>query len=144
VRNSCASGIATTMKRAWRHHEEVITDLVRREIHSYKQLPVNFYQIQFKFRDEIRPSSGHALPGVHHEDGYTFDVDEAGADKSYEIMRQTYSSIFQRCGLKFRSLTRIQEASAGAFLRNTCSRRYRRGPDRHLLEMRIRSQHGKG
>jgi prolyl-tRNA synthetase len=92
-------------------HEEVITDLVRREIHSYKQLPVNFYQIQFKFRDEIRPRFGvMRCREFIMKDGYTFDVDEAGADKSYEIMRRTYSRIFQRCGLKFR----IVDADSGS------------------------------
>ncbi len=92
-------------------HEEVITDIVRREIHSYKQLPVNFYQIQFKFRDEIRPRFGvMRCREFIMKDGYTFDRDEAGADKSYEIMRQTYSRIFQRCGLKFK----IVEADSGS------------------------------
>ncbi len=92
-------------------HEEVITDLVRREIHSYKQLPVNFYQIQFKFRDEIRPRFGvMRCREFIMKDGYTFDIDEAGADKSYEIMRRTYSRIFQRCGLKFK----VVEADSGS------------------------------
>jgi prolyl-tRNA synthetase len=92
-------------------HEEVITDLVRREIHSYKQLPVNFYQIQFKFRDEIRPRFGvMRCREFIMKDGYTFDIDEAGAEKSYEIMRQTYSRIFQRCGLKFK----VVEADSGS------------------------------
>ena len=97
-------------------HEEVITDLVRREIHSYKQLPVNFYQIQFKFRDEIRPRFGvMRCREFIMKDGYTFDVDEAGADKSYEIMRQTYSSIFQRCGLKFKIVDADSGSIGGSF-----------------------------
>jgi len=97
-------------------HEEVITDLVRREIHSYKQLPVNFYQIQFKFRDEIRPRFGvMRCREFIMKDGYTFDVDEAGADKSYEIMRQTYSRIFQRCGLKFKIVDADSGSIGGSF-----------------------------
>jgi prolyl-tRNA synthetase len=97
-------------------HEEVITDLVRREIHSYKQLPVNFYQIQFKFRDEIRPRFGvMRCREFIMKDAYTFDVDEAGADKSYEIMRQTYSRIFQRCGLKFKIVYADSGSIGGSF-----------------------------
>ena len=97
-------------------HEEVITDLVRREIHSYKQLPVNFYQIQFKFRDEIRPRFGvMRCREFIMKDGYTFDVDEAGADRSYEIMRQTYSRIFQRCGLKFKIVDADSGSIGGSF-----------------------------
>jgi prolyl-tRNA synthetase len=97
-------------------HEEVITDLVRKEIHSYKQLPVNFYQIQFKFRDEIRPRFGvMRCREFIMKDGYTFDVDEAGADKSYEIMRRTYSRIFQRCGLKFKIVDADSGSIGGSF-----------------------------
>jgi prolyl-tRNA synthetase len=97
-------------------HEEVITDIVRREIHSYKQLPVNFYQIQFKFRDEIRPRFGvMRCREFIMKDGYTFDKDEVGADKSYEIMRQTYSRIFQRCGLKFKIVEADSGSIGGAF-----------------------------
>ena len=92
-------------------HEEVITDLVRREIHSYKQMPVNLYQIQTKFRDEIRPRFG-LMRGREFimKDAYSFDVDEEGADRSYEIMNETYTRIFQRCGLRFRAV----EADTGA------------------------------
>jgi prolyl-tRNA synthetase len=97
-------------------HEEVITDIVRREIQSYKQLPVNFYQIQFKFRDEIRPRFGvMRCREFIMKDGYTFDKDEVGADKSYEIMRQTYSRIFQRCGLKFKIVEADSGSIGGAF-----------------------------
>ena len=86
-------------------HEEVITDLVRREIHSYKQMPVNLYQIQTKFRDEIRPRFG-LMRGREFimKDAYSFDVDEEGAERSYEIMNETYTRIFQRCGLRFRAV----------------------------------------
>jgi prolyl-tRNA synthetase len=86
-------------------HEEVITDLVRREIHSYKQMPINLYQIQTKFRDEIRPRFG-LMRGREFimKDAYSFDVDEEGANRSYEIMHEAYTRIFQRCGLRFRAV----------------------------------------
>lgn len=86
-------------------HEEVITDLVRREIHSYKQMPVNFYQIQTKFRDEIRPRFG-VMRGREFimKDAYSFDVDEDGAERSYKAMYEAYERIFQRCGLRFRAV----------------------------------------
>jgi prolyl-tRNA synthetase len=84
-------------------HEEVITDLVRREIRSYRQLPVNFYQIQTKFRDEIRPRFG-LMRGREFimKDAYSFDADEAGAAESYRKMYDAYMAIFSRCGLTFR------------------------------------------
>ncbi|MDY6970757.1 MAG: proline--tRNA ligase [Thermodesulfobacteriota bacterium] len=86
-------------------HEEVITDFVRKEIHSYKQMPINFYQIQTKFRDEIRPRFGlmRAREFIM-KDSYSFDVDEDGANHSYEVMYETYNRIFRRCGLKFRAV----------------------------------------
>jgi len=86
-------------------HEEVITDLVRREIHSYKQMPINLYQIQTKFRDEIRPRFG-LMRGREFimKDAYSFDVDEESANRSYEIMHEAYTRIFQRCGLRFRAV----------------------------------------
>ncbi|RLB23184.1 MAG: proline--tRNA ligase [Deltaproteobacteria bacterium] len=92
-------------------HEEVITDLVRREIRSYKQMPVNFYQIQTKFRDEIRPRFG-LMRGREFimKDAYSFDVDEEAANKSYERMYEAYTRIFTRCGLRFRAV----EADTGA------------------------------
>jgi len=92
-------------------HEEVITDLVRREIHSYKQMPVNFYQIQTKFRDEIRPRFG-IMRGREFimKDAYSFDADEKGAEKSYERMYEAYHNIFRRCGLRFRAV----EADTGS------------------------------
>ncbi|MBW2615669.1 MAG: proline--tRNA ligase [Deltaproteobacteria bacterium] len=86
-------------------HEEIITDLVRKEIQSYKQMPVNFYQIQTKFRDEIRPRFG-LMRGREFimKDAYSFDVDDEGANRSYEIMHEAYANIFRRCGLKFRAV----------------------------------------
>ena len=91
-------------------HEEVITDLVRREIKSYRQLPVNLYQIQTKFRDEIRPRFG-LMRGREFimKDAYSFDRNEEEAKASYERMRQTYKRIFERCGLR----TKPVEAESG-------------------------------
>jgi prolyl-tRNA synthetase len=92
-------------------HEEVVTDIARRELQSYRQLPVNLYQIQTKFRDEIRPRFG-LMRGREFvmKDAYSFDMDDAGASKSYEKMREAYFRIFERCGLDFRAV----EADSGA------------------------------
>jgi prolyl-tRNA synthetase len=86
-------------------HEEVVTDIVRREVRSYRQLPLNLYQIQGKFRDEIRPRFG-LMRGREFimKDAYSFDLDEKGADVAYEKMYQAYRRIFERCGLKFRAV----------------------------------------
>jgi len=86
-------------------HEEVITDLFRREVRSYRQLPLNFYQIQTKFRDEIRPRFG-LMRGREFimKDAYSFDGDEAGAKTSYQKMYDAYTRIFTRCGLTFRAV----------------------------------------
>jgi prolyl-tRNA synthetase len=86
-------------------HEEVITDLFRREVRSYRQLPANFYQIQTKFRDEIRPRFG-LMRGREFimKDAYSFDLDEAGAKLSYQKMYDAYTRIFTRCGLTFRAV----------------------------------------
>jgi len=91
-------------------HEEVITDIVRREVKSYRQVPLNLYQIQTKFRDEIRPRFG-LMRGREFimKDAYSFDLDEAGADVSYDKMYHAYRRIFERCGLKFRAV----EADSG-------------------------------
>ncbi len=86
-------------------HEEVITDLARRELRSYKQLPVNFYQIQFKFRDEIRPRFGVMRAREFlMKDAYSFHADEAGLRAGYRAMYDAYSRIFTRLGLKFRAV----------------------------------------
>ena len=84
-------------------HEEVITDLIRREVRSYRQLPLNCYQIQTKFRDEIRPRFG-LMRGREFimKDAYSFDRDEEGARLSYQKMYDAYTAIFTRCGLTFR------------------------------------------
>jgi len=84
-------------------HEEVITDVARRELRSYKQLPVNFYQIQTKFRDEIRPRFGVMRSREFiMKDAYSFDLDQAGLEQSYARMHAAYTAIFERLGLKFR------------------------------------------
>ena len=92
-------------------HEEIITDIARRQVSSYKQLPVNLYQIQVKFRDEIRPRFGimRAREFIM-KDAYSFDRDEKTALESYKIMFNTYTRIFERIGFKFRSV----EADSGA------------------------------
>ena len=86
-------------------HEEVITDIARKEIRSYKQLPLNFYQIQTKFRDEIRPRFGvmRAREFVM-KDAYSFHTNLASLEQTYQVMYQTYSNIFNRLGLKFRAV----------------------------------------
>lgn len=92
-------------------HEEVITAIARDGIKSYKQMPVNLYQIQSKFRDEIRPRFG-LLRGREFimKDAYSFDVDEKGLDKEYENMSQAYTKIFKRCGLE----TKMVQSDTGA------------------------------
>ncbi|MGB7574567.1 MAG: proline--tRNA ligase [Thermodesulfobacteriota bacterium] len=86
-------------------HEEVITDIARKEIRSYRQMPLNLYQIQTKFRDEIRPRFGvmRAREFIM-KDAYSFDVDEKGVDESYRKMIEAYTRIFTRCGLKFKAV----------------------------------------
>ena len=84
-------------------HEEVITDVARRELRSYKQLPVNWYQVQTKFRDEIRPRFGVMRSREFiMKDAYSFDLDAAGLEASYAAMRAAYTRIFERLGLRFR------------------------------------------
>ena len=86
-------------------HEEVITDIARRELRSYKQLPVNFYQIQAKFRDEIRPRFGVMRAREFlMKDAYSFHADAAGLAEGYRLMYDAYSRIFTRMGLKFRAV----------------------------------------
>jgi prolyl-tRNA synthetase len=86
-------------------HEEIITELARTELKSYKQLPINFYQIQTKFRDEIRPRFGVMRAREFlMKDAYSFHLDEASLAETYQVMYQTYSRIFQRCGLDFRAV----------------------------------------
>ena len=92
-------------------HEEIITDLVRREVRSYRQLPLNLYQIQLKYRDEPRPRAGLLrCREFIMKDAYSFDVSEEAALESYEHMRETYHRIFKRLGLEYR----VVEADSGA------------------------------
>ena len=86
-------------------HEEIITDLVRREIRSYKQLPANFYQIQTKFRDEIRPRFGimRAREFIM-KDAYSFHLTESSLQETYDLMYETYCRIFDRLGLRYRAV----------------------------------------
>src|SRR6476469_2281336 len=95
--------------------EEVLCDLVRREIKSYRQLPVNFYQIQTKFRDEIRPRFGvmRAREFIM-KDAYSFHVDFADLQREYRNMYDTYSRIFTRLGLKFRAVAADTGAIGGS------------------------------
>ncbi|GMQ88565.1 MAG: proline--tRNA ligase [Gammaproteobacteria bacterium] len=96
-------------------HEEIITDLVRREIRSYKQLPVNYYQIQTKFRDEIRPRFGIMRAREFlMKDAYSFHLDPASLDKTYQSMYDTYTRIFTRLGLKFRAVSADSGTIGGA------------------------------
>lgn len=86
-------------------HEEVITDMVRKELRSYKQLPVNFYQVQTKFRDEIRPRFGVMRSREFiMKDAYSFHLSQESLQQTYDIMHQAYTQIFNRIGLKFRSV----------------------------------------
>jgi len=92
-------------------HEEVITDLVRREIRSYKQLPVNYYQIQTKFRDERRPRFGIMRAREFlMKDAYSFHLEPDSLQQTYEAMHAAYTRIFERCGLEFRAV----EADTGS------------------------------
>jgi len=97
-------------------HEEVITDLIRKTVHSYRNLPMNLYQIQTKFRDEIRPRFG-LMRGREFimKDGYSFDATNEGADTTYKKMHEAYSRIFTRCGLAFRAVEADTGTIGGSF-----------------------------
>ena len=97
-------------------HEEVVTEIVRGTVNSYRQLPVNLYQIQTKFRDEVRPRFG-LMRGREFimKDAYSFDATDEGANASYEKMRQAYCRIFERCGLKYRMVEADSGAIGGSF-----------------------------
>ncbi|MCU0934141.1 MAG: proline--tRNA ligase [Thiobacillaceae bacterium] len=96
-------------------HEEVITDLARKEIRSYRQLPVNFYQVQTKFRDEIRPRFGVMRAREFlMKDAYSFHAGEDSLDATYQVMYATYSRIFSRLGLKFRAVAADTGAIGGS------------------------------
>lgn len=97
-------------------HEEVITDLIRKEIRSYRSLPMNLYQIQTKFRDEIRPRFG-LMRGREFimKDGYSFDATAEGANRTYWTMYKAYHRIFTRCGLSFRAVEADTGTIGGSF-----------------------------
>ncbi len=97
-------------------HEEVVTDLIRREVRSYRDLPVILYQIQTKFRDEIRPRFG-LMRGREFimKDAYSFDLDAEGAQKSYWAMHEAYKRIFERMGLAFRAVEAETGYIGGSF-----------------------------
>jgi prolyl-tRNA synthetase len=97
-------------------HEEVITDLIRREVRSYRDMPLNLYQIQSKFRDEIRPRFG-LMRGREFsmKDGYSFDADENSAAKTYQAMFDAYHRIFKRCGLSFKAVEADTGNIGGSF-----------------------------
>ncbi len=97
-------------------HEEVITDIIRRDIHSYRDLPLNLYQVQTKFRDEIRPRFG-LMRGREFimKDAYSFDISDEMAEVSYGKMHEAYTRIFTRCGLEFRAVEADSGAIGGSF-----------------------------
>ena len=96
-------------------HEEVITDIARREIRSYRQLPINFYQIQTKFRDEVRPRFGvMRAREFMMKDAYSFHADYASLEQTYQVMYDTYSRIFNRLGLQFRAVAADTGAIGGS------------------------------
>lgn len=97
-------------------HEEVITDLVRREVRSYRDLPLNLYQIQTKFRDEIRPRFGVMRSREFvMKDGYSFDLDDESSAATYAVMFDAYKRIFKRLGLKFRAVEADTGTIGGSF-----------------------------
>ena len=96
-------------------HEEIITDLARNELKSYKQLPITYYQIQTKFRDEIRPRFGVMRSREFvMKDAYSFHLDQESLQQTYDLMYQTYTNIFNRFGLKFRAVIADSGSIGGA------------------------------
>jgi prolyl-tRNA synthetase len=96
-------------------HEEIVTDIFRREVNSYRQLPLNFYQIQTKFRDEIRPRFGVMRSREFiMKDAYSFDIDKNGMQRSYDVMDQAYINIFDRFGLDYRAVSADSGAIGGS------------------------------
>ena len=124
--------------------EEVMTDIARKELRSYKQLPQIWYQIQTKFRDEPRPRAG--LLRVREfimKDSYSFDLDAAGLDASYNKHDATYRAILSRCGLEFVAVQADSGAMGGSASRIHGIRRGRGRPDCQLPRVRLRGQPGK-
>lgn len=96
-------------------HEEIITDLARNELQSYKQLPITYYQVQTKFRDEIRPRFGIMRSREFvMKDAYSFHMDEQSLQQTYDVMYQAYSNIFNRLGLQFRAVIADSGSIGGA------------------------------
>ncbi len=96
-------------------HEEIVTDIFRREVNSYRQLPLNFYQIQVKFRDEIRPRFGVMRSREFiMKDAYSFDIDKDAMQRSYDVMDQAYVNIFDRFGLDYRAVSADSGAIGGS------------------------------
>jgi prolyl-tRNA synthetase len=125
--------------------EEVITDIARQELRSYKQLPKNFYHIQTKFRDERRPRFG-VMRGREFtmKDAYSFDRDKAAALKSYQAMFDAYKRIFDRFGLLPRGGGRHRRHRRRRLARVPGHRRHRRRRHRLLPDQRLRGQHRAG
>lgn len=97
-------------------HEEVITDLIRNEMSSYKQLPANFYQIQTKFRDEVRPRFGVMRSREFiMKDAYSFHISQESLQETYDVMHRTYCNIFSRLGLQYRPVLADTGSIGGAF-----------------------------
>ena len=127
-------------------HEEVMTEIARKELRSYKQLPQIWYQIQTKFRDEPRPKSG--LLRVRQftmKDAYSFDIDAAGLDVCYQKHYDAYCQIFDRCGLKYvGGRGALGRDGRLAVARVHGLHRRRRRLDRELREVRLRGESGEG
>ena len=127
-------------------HEEVITDIARRELQSYKQLPVNFFQIQTKFRDEIRPRFGvmRAREFIM-KDAYSFHLGEQSLNDTYGDYREAYRRVFERLGLKFRVVQADSgEIGGSRFAGISRSGGFRRRPDRLVRWRRLCRQPGTG
>ena len=125
-------------------HEEIITDLVRMDVSSYRQLPLMLYQIQNKYRDERRPRFG-LMRGREFimKDLYSFDKDEAGLDVSYRKMYDAYTAVFSALRMDFRPVQADSEPSAGSvYARVHGHRRSGRSGDRLLFRLRLRRQCG--
>ncbi len=123
-------------------HEEVITDLIRNELNSYKQLPLNFYQIQTKFRDEVRPRFGVMRSREFlMKDAYSFHTSQESLQETYDAMYAAYSKIFSRMGLDFRAV----QADTGS-IGGSASHEFGAGAERRrrcdlLRQLRLRGKH---
>ena len=126
-------------------HEEVITDLVRRELKSYKQLPQNLFQIATKFRDEVSPRFGVMRSREFlMKDGYSFDVDDAASDITYWKMYEAYKRIFKRCGLEFSPVEADSGLIGGSFHPRVHGLGRERGSRHRLVPgLFLFGQHGK-